>query len=63
MAVRKINCPICKNTLFLMEDNSKFVDFNLKKATDKVKCPTCKRKIEYSIVEKEQLDIKSLFNQ
>jgi len=51
--MRKINCPICKNTLFYIEDNSKFVDFNLKNADEKVKCPTCKRKIEFSLSDKK----------
>ena len=49
--MRKIYCPICKNMLFLMSDD-KFVDFNLRIANEKIKCPTCKRKIEYSVTNK-----------
>jgi C4-type Zn-finger protein len=45
--MRKVPCPICGKTLFTVSDDI-FIDYDLRKATQKEFCNNCKRKIRYS---------------
>lgn len=45
--MRKVKCPICDKTLMIVGDDI-YIDFDMRKSTDKIFCPNCKRKIKFS---------------
>lgn len=51
--MRKVNCPICGKPLVLANDDI-YIDFDMRKYTDKVFCSNCKRTIKFSEVKKPQ---------
>lgn len=53
--MKKIKCPICGKILMVVSDDT-YIDFDMRKSTDKIFCPNCKRKIKFSEVKKPQED-------
>lgn len=45
--MRRIRCPICAKSLMIVSDDI-FIDFDIRKADQKVFCENCKRKIRFS---------------
>lgn len=52
--MKKVKCPICDNKNFLIVSDDTYIDFDMRKATDKVFCSNCKRWIKISEVKKPQ---------
>lgn len=51
--MRKVKCPICgKILMFVSEDT--YINFDMRKYTDKVYCQNCKRIIKFSEIKKTQ---------
>ena len=52
--MKKVKCPICDNKNLLIVSDDTYIDFDMRKATDKVYCSNCKRWIKFSEVKKSQ---------
>lgn len=45
--MKKVLCPICGKPLIMVSEDV-YVDFDMRKSTDKVFCSNCKRWIKFS---------------
>lgn len=52
--MRKVKCPICDNKSLIIVSDDTYIDFDIRKSTDKVFCSQCKRWIKFSEVKKPQ---------